>query len=286
MSGTADETAAPPWPGPVDDILDSGGYREAPQACGRGIGLAGSADRWTKGRAMVYRFGPAAQQERYAAVLGRLADRAGQAGFATPTVIGQVGRWLVVTGPEGTGADKPELHPDPDDLITAVGAGMRLLHRLPTDALISQQPRPDDEGRAAVAELCRRSVADGAVDPARLPAPYGRYSPDELIRLLVDGAPPRWEPVLCHGFATARRFIVDGGRFVGFDRIEAPLIADRHFDLAVIHQSVQHHFGPEAVFRFYEAYGSDPDIVRLEHHVLASHLLGRSPDAAPGMDHR
>jgi aminoglycoside phosphotransferase len=57
-------------------------------------------------------------------------------------------------------------------------------------------------------------------------------------------------------------------------RGEFGLVGDRHLDLAVIQHSIHRTLGAEAVFGFYEAYGSDPNIVALDHYVLTGLLLG------------
>jgi aminoglycoside phosphotransferase len=78
--------------------------------------------------------------------------------------------------------------------------------------------------------------------------------------------------------------MVAGPTFSGFDRIDVMMAADRHFDLAVLHRSVHDLLGPEAVFRLYDAYGLEPDLIRLDHYILASHLIVE-PSASPiGVD--
>ena len=47
-----------------------------------------------------------------------------------------------------------------------------------------------------------------------------------------------------------------------------------HFDLAIVQRSLHYDLGPAAVFGSYEGYGADPDLVRLDHFVLASLLIG------------
>ena len=254
------------------------GSRPVPDGVGAGI-VAGAA-RWSGPGATVYRLagdGPVAAAAR---ALERI-DRATP--FATAPVVGSHGRWLVTAVPQGQPADRPERHPDPDELVTAVGSGLRALHDLasPSRRLVAQAVAGVD-GPSTVAQRCRDAVRDGLVDPARLPEPYRRHRPERLLELfLAAGAEPGDDqPVACHGAATLARFRVAGGRFSGFDRLEAPLLADRHLDLATLHLDLQAVFGPDAVFRFYEAYGRDPDLVRLDRHVLAAHLLGLTPPAA------
>ena len=58
------------------------------------------------------------------------------------------------------------------------------------------------------------------------------------------------------------------------------IVSDRHLDLAVLHHSIHTTLGAEAVFSFYEAYGSDPSLVLLDRYVIAAHLLGWMPSGS------
>ncbi|MEM9656080.1 MAG: phosphotransferase [Actinomycetota bacterium] len=185
----------------------------------------------------------------------------------------------------GIAADRPDLHPDPDDLVAAVGAGMQALHGTAVERFpVDEAGAPVPSGWPVIAERCRAAVAAGLVDPGRLPEPYRRYTAAELLDLLLDGRPDSGdqpELVVCHGRPTLDRLLVHNGRFVGFTDSANALLSDRHLDLAIVHQSVQQVFGPEAVFRFYASYGRDPNVATLEHYVLVSHLLGAGSGAEP-----
>ncbi len=311
VPGRAD---APPWPadvaaaiaaaepGAVDEsgAVDGGGAVDAAGVAldgsrgwwrlEPGIGLAAGVERWQAGSATVYRFGPDALSagDRFRSFIRALAP---VASFEVAPIVADSGSWLVTGRPTGVPADRPDHHADPDDLVVALGAGLRALHEIPAEQfaeVLGGEVLGGERARGwpAVADRCRQAVEEGRVDQARLPHPYDRYSPDRLLALWLDGGPSAERrsaegPVLCHGTPGAERFIIDGGRFSGFDRMEAPLIADRHLDLAIAHQSVQHHFGPEGVFRLYDAYGRDPDVVLLDHYILACHLLARGPAIEP-----
>ncbi len=211
-----------------------------------------------------------------------MADR----GFPVAAVVGSVDRWLVTTGPDGLSAGSPDHHPDPDDLVAAVGRGLRLLHDLDRSILPAPWSQTDTDtadgrGWQAVADRCREMVEAGLVDSARLPPPYSRYGPDQLLAMLLDGRPADEELVLCHGAAAMSRFVVDNGTFRGFDVLDSALVADPHLDLAALHLDLQRLMGPESVFRFYEAYGADPKLVNLDHYLLANHLLANPLSANP-----
>lgn len=268
MTGTGDEPPAEhPWPDEIGAALDGdpGPVTEI------GPGL------WRTVTGTVRRFhgdDPIDEVD----LLRRLGSAAP---FPVPQVLAVCGRWAALRLPPGRPAHRPENHGDPDDLVVAIGSGLRSLHELPLTVVRGDVAtaggcvaRSPAEGWEAVAARCRLMVESGAVERDRLPAPYDRYGPARLLSMLIDGRPETEEPVCCHGFPVAERILVDGGRFAGFERYDTTLVADRHLDLAVAHLSVQHHLGPEAVFRFYDSYGADPDLVRLDHYVLAAHLLG------------
>ena len=220
----------------------------------------------------VHRFPERTDADRYCQTLKAVA--AGTE-LAVPAVVGDFDEWLVTARPGGVSAELIDRHPDPDDLVAAVGRALAALHDAAGEPAAASHAEP--AGWDLVVDRCHQAVDRGLVRVDQLPDPYARYQPAELLELLVSGRPdPAGDAehlVWCHGHPSVDRFLVDGGRPVGMDGFEWSLVADRHLDLAVTHQSVQAAFGPEAVFRFYDAYGRDPDLARLEHHVLAGHLL-------------
>lgn len=272
MSPAGQDTADDrPWPAVIDAAV------AANELLGAGPVVRVEPGTWALERAMVHHLPP----QRAASLVAVLDRLAGRAPFAVPEVVMAAGGWVVTRTPAGERADRPERHADPDDLVCAVGAGLRSLHDLPVGELARHEGASPGSGWDAVAERCRAAVAGGRVDRSRLPAPYDRYPPDRLLELFLDGRPAIDDDVLCHGRATMEAFLVDHGRFSGFARLDVALVADRHLDLATAHRSAQAVFGPEAVFRLYDAYGADPDLVRLDHYVLAGHLLGSGATSGP-----
>jgi len=254
-----------PWPKPIDAIIDR---PDDPIEV-----LA--EDRWAVGSRRVQRFvdPDAADHNRRL-----LDDLAGPATFAVPAIIGGDGPWLVTEVPSGLAADRPDNHPEPGNLARLIGEGLAAFHALPVDLLDEEaEAEGASDPWAPIVERCRRRVDDGLIDSTTLPAPYDRYQPDRLLEMLVDGGAaagrPSEAPTLCHGAPEAARFLIDGDRFVGFEAIGDPLVADHHLDLAVAHLSVADALGAEAVYGFYEGYGTDPDLARLDRAILARHLL-------------
>lgn len=253
-----------PWPPTVDVIIDRPDHPIEVMA----------DDRWTVDTRQVRRFGDADATGANRRLLEGLAEAAT---FAVPSVIGDDGPWLVTEVPAGLAADRPDRHPEPGNLARLVGEGLAALHACPVSLLGEAGSPGETDSWAPIVERCRRSVEAGRVDAAALPAPYDRYPPDQLLAMLVDGGAaasrPADAPTLCHGAPEAARFLIDGDRFVGFDAIDDPVAADRHLDLAVAHLSVADALGAEAVYAFYDGYGTDPDLARLDRAILARHLL-------------
>lgn len=301
-----------PWPVAIDRLVESA-IADRPVEARTGArpdaveALAGRPERWRIGPLVVTHLdvthlddetpsSPPAPRPLAAAL-------AECASFAGPRIVGHEGDWLVTEPPAGLPADRPDLHPEPATLATLMGQGLAALHGLaPADLVdpartasdpVAEGPvgdGPVDEpldGWAPIVDRCRRSVEAGRVDPAALPEPYDRYPPNRLLEMLTEavdairaadgGAAPVDPPVFAHGAAHPGRFVVDGDRFVGFDGFEVALVADRHLDLATTHLWVADLLGAEAVFGFYEGYGSDPHLGHLDAAVLAVRLLGTGP---------
>lgn len=176
------------------------------------------------------------------------------------TVVLVEGPWLVVDGLVGEAALHPERQPEPDRVPVELGRALRRLHDL--DVASCPFVRSwDDE-----LEELSRAIGSGALDRERLPDPYRRYQPDELLRLAVTGRPAGGDDqVVGHGRPLAQHLLLDDGRVSGFLALDRLAVVDRHRDLAVIHRHLLTLFGAEAVFAFYDGYGSDPDLVWLDH---------------------
>ncbi len=181
--------------------------------------------------------------------------------------------WLVTTRPAGEPGDRAERHPRPVEVPAALGRALRLLHRLDPDHCPFER-RWDD----TVADLAVAAEA-GRIDQARLPAPYDRYPPTELVAIARDQAPSAIDPVVGHGDARPRNLHLAAGEIAAYLSVERLGIADRHHDLAVAHRSVLDLYGAEAVVAFHEGYDLDVDLVRLDHYLLIAAL-----EAATGPD--
>lgn len=176
---------------------------------------------------------------------------------------------LLERGATGAPASLIDNLGSPEGVIGLIGRSLRSLHDTPTEGA----PLPD--GWAALdAEMDARLEA-GSIDPASLPDPYRRYDAARLIEMWRESRPSAGDdaPVVCHGWPSLERVIVDRTELIGFLGAERLCVGDRHIDLAIVHQSLQDTIGGEAAFIFYDAYGIDPNVVRLDHHLFAALLL-------------
>lgn len=174
---------------------------------------------------------------------------------------------LGVSG-EGFPADRPDQHGDLPRLGLIVGEVLARLHSVdPTDApLLRGWPVLE----AAVSSRLRA----GAIEPSDMGEPYARYGAGELVDMWHASRPETDDAVLCCGNPQMGQLLIADSKLAGLASAEMAVIADRHLDLAVAHQSVHAELGSEAVYSMYEGYGQDPNIVHLDHYVLASRLLG------------
>lgn len=188
----------------------------------------------------------------------------------TPTPVVRVDgtdhAWLVTERLPGVPAHRPDLHGDVGSLAEVAGSALREFHAIPLDPA----PPAVERGWAALLRLAEVTVEAGL---DRLDEPYDRYSPTELLTMWRDGRPETEDLVVCHGDPSLPNMLAHQGRFVGWVDLAGVRIADRHLDLAHAHVSVHRNLGPEAVYIFYDTYGADPDLVRLDHYLLARQLL-------------
>lgn len=209
-----------------------------------------------------------------------------------PEMLLHHGEWLVTTVPSGQPATEPERQPRPDEVPSAIGAALRRLHDLdPSTVLGGVKGAGRTSGpSASLEERVRAGLAGGAIDPTALPDPYRRYGAAELGDMVRDGAERSAAAarragdaeVVTHGDPAVGNWFLDGGALAATTGLHRAGRADRHLDLAIAYRSLSDHFGPEAVFGFVDAYGTDPDLIRLDHHLLVGLLADQlDPVAIP-----
>jgi aminoglycoside phosphotransferase len=299
------------------------------------VGRWTEAVRWRAGRYRVTLAPSAEAAETEADRIRWLSDRLRFDGQpAAGRVVTLDDRWLVVEGPDGDPADRPERHPEPDEVPQLVGRALRALHQLDPADCPYARPLADE-----VADLGAAAASD-RLDPARLPPPYDRYPPADLVRMIdgppatraasaapsspsspsvssspstpasraasaapsspsspsvssspatrvasvapsvsspaqpADSGPQPTDLVVGHGRPLAGHVLVGPTGPAGLIALDRLAVVDRHRDLAVVHRHLQTLFGGEAVFAFYQGYGLDPDLIRLDRAILLDVLDG------------
>ncbi len=177
------------------------------------------------------------------------------------TIVGVLG-----SGEDAVPANRPDLHGDLPGLPAALGRGAARIHAVPL---------PDVEPFDIASAINARQSA-GLIKPSAMPEPYDRYDTERLVEIWTEAELPSTytaEPVVLAGSLSIDRMLLAGGELAGIAG-SFGLVGDRHLDLAVLQHSVHRELGAEAVFGFYESYGEDPNIVALDHFVLAALLLG------------
>lgn len=174
--------------------------------------------------------------------------------------------WLVSDRLIGVPAHRPDLHGDVGSLAEVAGNALRELHALSIDLA----PSAIEQGWDALDAIAAANVTAGL---GEVDEPYQRYSGEKLLDLWRQGRPESEDLVICHGKAGLTNMIAQQGVFAGWVDLGGVRLADRHLDLALAHESIHRFLGPEAVYVFYDTYGQDPELLRLDHYLLAKQLL-------------
>lgn len=172
---------------------------------------------------------------------------------------------------EGHPADRPDLHGDLPRLGLIIGQALARVHSLNPEAA------PLNRGWETIAAAIEERLEAGLIDSSQLGEAYGRYGPQDLVAIWRESRPATEDLVVCAGRPLMSQLLIADSELAGLMSGEFAIIADRHLDLAVAHQSVHVELGSEAVYSFYEGYGQDANMVSLDHYVLASRLLGLVP---------
>jgi aminoglycoside phosphotransferase len=175
----------------------------------------------------------------------------------------ETGTWLHTAALPGRNAVDARWLADPAPAVAAIGRGLRALH----DALpVRECPFSwMAEDRLAIA---RERATAGLID-------VGHWHPDyqhlSVAQALADAVnrPPIDRLVVCHGDACAPNTLLDdAGYWTGHVDMATLGVADRWADLAIASWSLGWNFGPGWEPVFYDAYGVDPDPVRIAYYRL------------------
>lgn len=150
--------------------------------------------------------------------------------------------WLVTAELPGRSAVDPRWIAEPETAVRAIGSGLRALHdALPVDGCPFVWGVP-----ARLANAAARGIE----------VPSG-----------LREAPPVDRLVVCHGDACSPNTLVgDDGGCSGHVDLGALGVADRWADIAVATMSVGWNYGPGWEDAFLEAYGVEPDPVRMTYY--------------------
>ena len=151
-----------------------------------------------------------------------------------------VATWLVTRALPGASAVDDRWKADPAPAVRAIGVGLRALHdALPVEGCPFDWSPTE---RLALLKPQHEHLRPQLVAPP---------DPDRLV--------------VCHGDPCAPNTIVDDdGRWVGHVDLGSLGVADRWADLAVAAMSLGWNFGPGWDDLLHEAYGIDPDPVRID----------------------
>ena len=174
------------------------------------------------------------------------------------------GEWLVTRALPGRSAVDPAWVARPEAAVSALGAGLRMLHdRLPVDAC----PFGWSAGERVV--TARWLVAAGTrADPTGWNVEHRGLVLEEVMAALAD-PPPTDRLVVCHGDACAPNTLLDdGGHVAGHVDLGALGVADRWADLAVATWSTQWNYGSGWEGLLLDSYGIEADAERTRYYRL------------------
>ena len=172
----------------------------------------------------------------------------------------ETGAWLLTAGLPGDSAVTARWLADPRTAATAVGRGLRALHdRLPVgDCPFAWGV---EQRLAQVRAASRRDREQWHPDHLGL-------SPREALARLAD-SPSVDRPAVCHGDACVPNTLLRAdGTWSGHVDLGALCVADRWADLAVATWSLDWNYGPGWQSVLLEAYGVEPDPLRIAYYRL------------------
>ena len=173
-------------------------------------------------------------------------------------------RAVLSSAENGIPASRPDLHGDLPGVPGALGRALRKIHT---------SPIPDRAAPFDLTQAMTHRLSDGEIVPEELGEPYRRYSAEALVEAWQNAPGRSDEMTCCIGRPTIDRMLLAAGEVSDVEG-EFGLVVDPHLDLAVMQHSLHRALGGEAVFGFYEAYDSQPDLLRLDRADLAARLLG------------
>jgi kanamycin kinase len=173
------------------------------------------------------------------------------------------GTWLHTAALPGRNAVDARWLADPAPAVAAIGRGLRALHNALPVTTCPFSWMAEDRLTAA-----RKRAAAGLIDVAAWHPDYQHLTVAQALADAVN-RPPIDRMVVCHGDACAPNTLVgDDGDWTGHVDMATLGVADRWADLAIASWSLGWNFGMGWEPVFWDAYGVDPDPVRIAYYRL------------------
>jgi len=172
--------------------------------------------------------------------------------------------WLLLAPLVGRDATTPELKSDPPTIVPLLGHGLRDFH---------EQLDPDDcpfdfRNDVAIAHVRRRLEAGVFDDDYDFHDEFKHMTPEQAVRKLEELRPESEDLVVCHGDYCFPNVLIDHGSIAGYLDVGELGVADRWCDVAVGAWSTTWNVGPGWEELFYECYGIEPDVQKIEYYRL------------------
>lgn len=170
----------------------------------------------------------------------------------------------------GIHAGEFDQHHSVEKIANQIGSSLRQLHEIPEGSLsqdlVTQNWQALDKKAIEVLE------SEG-FDSRTLAAPYNQYSAEELAKNLLSSTPEEFKPCLTHGNATVDNFWFKNDELVSISGLESLALRDPVWDVANLHLSIQQSLGAAVVFAFYDGYGIEPSVSKLDHSIFLINIL-------------
>ncbi len=182
--------------------------------------------------------------------------------------------WKPSNSYKGVVASQLDAHPSTDFIATTLGQTLRAFHDI---AHTNLAVLLDTITWEDTFEQISSRLNHPAFSPTRLVEPYSRYQAEELLTNFTHAKPQTIDDdlVVSFGYQLADLAYVEGDRVAALKDIDQCVIADRYYDLAINHINLHALIGPEALYSFYDGYGTTPNIVKLDHYIMAATLLSK-----------
>ena len=150
-----------------------------------------------------------------------------------------------------------------NEIIRLYAKGLKSIHSLPIN-ICNVNIKIEDRIKQA-----SYRVENNQVNYDDFEQEYKKYTPKELLHILVDKKPIKTDLVLTHGDYCFDNLILTKDNLVGYIDLGNSGIADRYQDIAIAIRSIKHNYGIEYVDLFCAEYGIDRiDYEKMEFYII------------------